>query len=153
MKSNFNKIPEIAAFAADQGLPLVLNTINGMRHFQENFFNFKYLRPSDAEILDVVLKTELVMKEKKYAFVENVSGHLDYIVRAIKEEKPAIPLVMAEFICTRFKGIDADRLLYLFYCLKTDIRSFLLHLFRKTRKAALAFIRGRVNRKAMGKRT
>lgn len=152
MRSNFSKIPKITAFAAAQGLPLVLNTLNGMRHFQENFYSYAYLRPSEAEINDVISKTALVMKETKYPYAEIALRHLDYVTCAIREDKPAISLELAEFACARFKGIDADRLLYLVYCLKTDIRSFLLHLIRKARKAALKYICGGAKHEATDKK-
>ncbi|HRQ44912.1 MAG TPA: hypothetical protein PLB12_11255 [Candidatus Goldiibacteriota bacterium] len=143
MKSNFKSLPDIIKFADEKKLPLVVNTLNGMRHTGENMFSYEYLKPGDPEIQEVLDKSMLIMKETGYKYKNDVMVHLDYIVKAIQEKKPRIPGIIIRTVKKKFSGINADRLLYLVFLLLADLRGFYIHITGKTKKKIFSYFNSR----------
>jgi len=150
MYSNFSMIPDIAGFAVERNIPLVLNTLNGMRHIDENIFMYAHLTISSVEIERVISATNKIADTPGYVFSKELKLHLDYIVRRLANRKLKLSKSLLKAITQKFKGRKADRLLYLFYKLSLEPRSALIYSFRKLRKVAL---RKRLKKAAIGERS
>lgn len=85
MRSNLEALPEVARFACDLGLPLVVNTIHGARHVRENMFLYGHLRPGADDVRRVREATAEVMEARGYPFRADVATHLDYVERCLAE--------------------------------------------------------------------
>lgn len=88
MRTNHEALPDVARFACDLGLPLVVNAIHGARHLGENMFLYRHLRP-DADARRRIREATLALLDaRRYPFREDVATHLDYVDRCLDE--PAI---------------------------------------------------------------
>ena len=83
MRSNLERLPDVARFACDLGLPLVVNTIHGARHVRENMFLYRHLRPGADLLRRVLGETLEVMDARSYPFRDDVATHLDYAERCL----------------------------------------------------------------------
>ncbi len=115
MFSNFDKLPDVLEFAVKRQLPLVVNTINGMRHTTENMYMYKHLELSEAKICDVTNRINKVLEGKDYCFEKAFLDHYDYILKAYGLKKLKMSKSRIDGISRRYKGLKADRVLYILY--------------------------------------
>lgn len=139
MKSNFSNVPDTVRFAAETGIRLVVNPINGARHIDENISLYGHLRIADEEIKRVQTEVHQIVKESGYFFGKELEQHLDYVIRVIQDKKVNIPYSLLVFIRRYVKGQKADRLFYMWYKWQIDKRSLLIYLSRKIKKRIRAF--------------
>jgi len=134
MRSNFEAIPQILEFAIERNLPLVLNTLNGMRHIDENMFMYAHLAPGNESVERVRGGCERLPGRRNYFFAEEFGSHLEYIFRVLADKKLDVPYSKLKRIIERNPGRTADRKLTLLYKWKFDKKGFFLYIFRKLRK-------------------
>lgn len=134
MKSNLLKIPDVVKFAVDNNIPLVLNTINGMRHIDENIFMYDHFNIPYKDIELVVKRSHELIDGADYIFSKELKQHLDYVVRALKSRKIRLPKKVLKLISLRLSGQKADRLLYIYYKWIMDKKAALLYVVRKIKK-------------------
>ncbi|MCP4658624.1 MAG: radical SAM protein [bacterium] len=144
MKSNFAGIPEVIGFARRESLPLVLNTINGMRHLDENIFMYADLVPPIVEQHQVRKAAEQLLAGDEYPYATQVDTHLDYIFRVLEDRKLWLPGPLERLITTAWKGngLAQDRALYMLYKLRFNPASLPPYLLRKLRKTVQLRLRG-----------
>ncbi len=131
MRSNYEQLPEVARFACDLGLPLVVNTIHGARHLRENPFLYRHLRPDGDLRRRVLAETLEVMDARRYPFREDVATHLDYVERCLDEPMIDSPLVARLAGRGWQPGRRAGVLLYLRYRWRLSRLASLRYLRRK----------------------
>lgn len=134
MKSNFLKVPDVVKFSVDNNIRLVLNTINGMRHIDENIFMYDHLKISSKDIEYVYDKASSIIDKSDYIFKTELKQHLDYVIRTLKGRKIKIPYKVLRFIQSKLGGQRADRLLYIYYKWVVDKKSAFIYAFRKVKK-------------------
>ncbi|MFZ5989216.1 MAG: hypothetical protein ACOYWZ_19150, partial [Bacillota bacterium] len=134
MKSNLLKILDVVKFAVDNNIPLVLNTINGMRHIDENIFMYDHFNIPYKDIELVVKRSHELIDGADYIFSKELKQHLDYVVRALKSRKIRLPKKVLKLISLRLSGQKADRLLYIYYKWIVDKKAALLYVVRKIKK-------------------
>ena len=134
MYSNFVKIPEVLSFAVEQDIPLVINTINGMRHRDENMFMFPELTVSKEAIDKTTASLKDILMKSEYCFEKEFLSHYDYILKAYELPKLRIRQVGLDWITHRFGGLKTDRILYILYRRQQSNYYTLIYLLRKLRK-------------------
>jgi MoaA/NifB/PqqE/SkfB family radical SAM enzyme len=134
MRSNFDKIPVILAYAVRHGCRLVLNTVNGMRHIDENMFMYEHVVPPAETIAAVRTECLRILDSADYIFRDEFLGHLDYILRVLGDKKLRVNVLSVKRMMLKRKGRTADRILYLRYLWRFDKKSFFRYAFRKIKK-------------------
>jgi MoaA/NifB/PqqE/SkfB family radical SAM enzyme len=128
MRSNFEALPEVARFASDLGLPLVINTLHGARHVQENLFLYRHLRPGGELRRRVRDATLAVLDARAYPFRADVATHLDYVERCLDE-----PMIGSRTIARLAgRGWRPGR--------RAAVALYLLHRWRLSRTGALRYL-------------
>jgi hypothetical protein len=139
MRSNYERLPEVARFACEAGVPLVVNALHGARHVRENLFLYRHLRPDTDLRRRILAETLEVMDAHRYPFRDDVATHLDYVERCLEE--PTIDSRLVARLAGRGwePGRRAAVLLYLRYRWRLSGGSALRYLARKlaTRAARL----------------
>ncbi len=115
MYTNFKKIPEVLAFAVKKDIPLVINTINGLRHVDENMFMYDHIKLEESVIREVSDQINDILDNNTYIFEKQFREHYDYILRTYGMDKFRIKPSSISFIRNHFRGIKADRLMYTLY--------------------------------------
>lgn len=135
MRSNFGELPAVMRYAVEKDLPLVLNTINGMRHIDENMFMYSTACPPPDEIARVEEHCKAVLREApEYCFRNELSGHLDYTLRCARGKKLGLPRRLLKVWNKLIKGHAADLSLYALYRLAKDPSEFPSYAARKLRE-------------------
>lgn len=134
MYSNFAKIPEVLDFAVKQDIPLVINTINGMRHRDENMFMFPELTLSKEALDKTTDSIKKILMTSDYCFEKEFLSHYDYILKAYELPKLRIRQVWLDRITHRFGGLKTDRILYILYRWQQSSYYTVMYLLRKLRK-------------------
>lgn len=115
MYSNYDKIPDVLAFAVERNIPLVINTMNGMRHIEENMFMFRHLELKNSQVESVTHRIKQILDKENYCFEKQFLEHYDYILRAYRLKKLQMSRGKIEYIRSKLKGLRADRVLYIIY--------------------------------------
>lgn len=117
MRHNFKDIPNILAYAISKGLPLVVNTLNGMRHVDENMFVYGHLEIPSAEIADTIDAIEATLKDADYPYEAIFRDHFDYILKVMNLPKLAMNESAIRGYINRHREnpISGDRGLYIKY--------------------------------------
>ena len=137
MKSNFRQLPAVIAYAVKKNIPLVLNTINGMRHIDENMFMYKAACPPKEALEAVGKQCEAVLASADgYVFGKELLSHLDYILKCAGAKKLNLPSQVLKAWRSVFRGRFADWTLYCAYRVAMDKKSFLIYIVRKLREKA-----------------
>jgi len=145
MRANLPKLAAVVRYARDRNLPLVLNTINGMRHVEENIFMYP-LGASGAVAAQVREEClALLEASPQYDFRESLCQHLDYIFRTMHHAKLNLARPLLRRVQRLFPGHRGDVLLYGLYRLKRSPRAFFLYGVRKLLQR-IARLRFRVTR-------
>lgn len=132
MRRNYESIPEVLRLAADHGLPIVLNTINGARHIRENPFIYSELRPSLATRRRVVEESLALMAVRRYPFAKDVAVHLDYLERCFDDRMLEGRLLGRVATTTSWSpGVRSGQGLYLLYRFRLSKRAAVRLLRRK----------------------
>jgi len=132
MKSNFFVLPEIMKYAIGRNIPLVLNTINGMRKVDENIFMYKDIEQADKRVESIINKcNEYIEKAVNYCFQKQLKGHFNYIIRTLRENKLGLSKKTAKIVMIFLKGRKSEILLYSLYKISRNKMSFLLYVSRK----------------------
>jgi len=134
MRSNFRELPSIIRYAVKKDLPLVLNTINGMRHIDENMFMYSAACPPKEEIQQIAEQCRAILGEAgQYCFKSEFATHLDYILRSANDNKLGLPRRTLQLWRLFVKGRAADLSMYAFYRLSMNPTAFLSYAYRKIR--------------------
>jgi len=151
MKSNFRDLPSIIKYAVKKDLPLVLNTINGMRHIDENMFMYSAASLPKEGIQRIAERCRTILSEaRQYCFKNELARHLNYILRSASAKKLNLPRQSLQVWTLFVKGRAADLSLYAFYRLSMNPTAFLSYAYRKIRgKIAAPKIRFRTARRIM----
>lgn len=134
MVSNFEKLPEIVQFAVTHNIRLVLNTVNGMRHLDENFSMYKHLTIPEEVFSITSGRIHSILNNTTYCFSTELKQHLDYISKVNNGKKLAMPMPLLKYLNKRFKGQTADRVMYILYKWQINKFSCILYLYRKAVK-------------------
>lgn len=151
MRSNFRDLPSIIQYAVKKDLPLVLNTINGMRHIDENMFMYSAASFPKEEIQRIAERCRAILGEaRRYCFRNELAKHLDYILHSANAKKLNLPRQALQLWTLFIKGRAADLSLYALYRLSMNPTAFLSYAYRKIRgKIATPKIRLRTARRIM----
>ena len=87
MKSNFEHVPDVVRYAVKNNIRLVINTVNGMRHIEENVPMFEHLRISTKDLNRVQMEINAILDNSNYRFAAETKLHFDYVVRVFKSKK------------------------------------------------------------------
>ncbi len=136
MKSNYNKLPDVVRFAVKHDIPLVLNTINGMRHVEENIFVYPDSTTGFDEHKNMSQQIEKTIRNPDYCFSNELLQHFDYVKRARESKKFKIPKMLLRYL----DGLSTrkmERVFYVLYKLQLNWQSAFLYLLRKLKSRLL----------------